>query len=108
MEIAKYNTKEFEIEIQNFKGNIDKMIFTVEDVSGNVMFKKSIGNGIEKDVENYVLSIAPEDTKNMNPYYTYKYFLEIIIETPQYVDTTLTDDFKVLESSRDLKEEING
>jgi len=106
MEIAKYNTKEYEIEIQNFKGNIDKMVFTVQDVSGNVMFKKSIGNGIEKENDNYILSIMPDDTKNMNTYYTYKYFLEIIIETPKYIETTLTGDFRVLESSRDLKEEI--
>jgi len=108
MEIAKYNTKEYEIEIQNFKGNIDKMIFSVQDVLGNVIFKKSIGNGIEKQGDNYVLSIKPDDTKNMNIYYTYKYFLEIIIEVPEYVETTLTDDFRLLESSRDLMEEING
>lgn len=106
MEIAKYNTKQYEIEIQNFNGNIDKMIFTVQDVLGNVIFKKSIGNGIEKEDKNYILSISPDDTKNMNILYTYKYFLEIIIQTPEYVETTLTGDFRLLESSRDLREEI--
>ena len=107
MEIAKYNTKEYEIEIQDYSGPIDKMIFSVQDVLGNVIFKKSLGNGIEKEDNNYILSIKPEDTKNMNILYTYKYFLEIIINEPEIVDTSLTDDFIVLESSRDLKEEID-
>ena len=107
MEIAKYNTKEYEIEIQNYNGEIDKMIFTVQDLLGNVIFKKTIGNGIERDDKNFILSIEPEDTKNMNILYTYKYFLEIIIETPKYVETSVTGDFMVLESSRDLKEEID-
>lgn len=108
MEIAKYNTREYEIEVKDFNGTIDEMIFTVEDVMKNVMFKKTIGNGIVKDNKNYILSINPDDTKDMNTLYTYKYFLEIIIKEPQFVDTTLTDDFRLLESSRDLREEING
>lgn len=108
MEIAKYNTREYEIEVKDFNGTIDEMIFTVEDVMKNVMFKKTLNNGIVKDNKNYILSINPDDTKDMNTLYTYKYFLEIIIKEPQFVDTTLTDDFRLLESSRDLREEING
>ena len=108
MEIAKYNTKEYEIEIEDFNGTIDEMIFTVEDVMKNVIFKKTLGNGIVKENNSYILSIEPDDTKNMNALYTYKYFLEVIINEPKFVDTTLTDDFRVLESSRDLGEAING
>lgn len=107
LEIAKYNTKDIEIDIK-FNGIIDKINFVVEDCQKNLMFKKSLNNGITVlEGNKYLLSILPNDTKDMNTLLTYTYFLEIILPNNQYVETAIKGDFKVTESSNDLGEEVN-
>lgn len=109
IKIAKFNTKDYEINIEGYDEEIGKIIFVVEDCLKNVVLKKELGNGIEKTGDNqYLLSIEANDTKKMNAMYSYKYFLEVIIENPSYVETTLTGDFILEESSSDLGDEING
>lgn len=105
IEIPKYNTREYEIVIKNYSGEISELNFVVEDCEKNTMFKKTLNHGIIKDT-NYILKIMPDDTKNMNVLYTYKYFIEIIINSPQYVDTRIVGDFLLTESSSSLGDEI--
>lgn len=107
--IPKYNTKDYELEVNNYDGEISKILFTVEDCTKNTMFKKELNNGITKVNDNdYILSIYAKDTKKMNSLYTYKYFLEVVINSPNYVQTVVSGDFIIEDSSRDLGDEING
>lgn len=107
--LAKYNTKDYEINITGFDGEISKLLFTVEDVSKNTIFKKELNNGIVKVNDGqYVLSIEAQDTKNMNENYTYTYYIEVIIDSPYYVETMQTGNFELTKSSNELGSEING
>ena len=106
IELPKFNTRNIEITIKNYDGEIDELNFVVEDCSKNTMFKKSINNGIVKtDTNKYLLSIYANDTKEMSTLLTYKYFIEIIINKPEFVMTKQVGDFKITESSTELGRE---
>ena len=108
IELPKFNTRNIEITIKNYNGEIDELNFVVEDCSKNTMFKKSINNGIVKTASNkYLMSIYANDTKEMSPALTYKYFIEILINKPDFVMTKIVGDFILTESSTELGVEIN-
>ena len=108
IELPKFNTRNIEITIKNYNGDIDEINFNVEDCSKKTMFKKSINNGIVKTASNkYLMSIYADDTKDMQPLLTYKYFIEILINKPEFVMTKQVGDFIITESSTELGVEIN-
>ena len=108
IELPKFNTRNIEITIKNYNGEVDEINFNVEDCTKKTMFKKSINNGIVKTASNkYLMSIYAEDTKDMQPLLTYKYFIEILINKPEFVMTKQVGDFIITESSTELGVEIN-
>lgn len=107
IEINKYNTQEILINIQNYDGEIDVLNFVVEDALKNIVFKKTLLDGITKQENNkYIVSIEANDTKDTNPLYKYTYYIEILLSGNDVVQTAKKGDFKVGESSTSLKEEI--
>ena len=108
IQIPKYNTKNIELTIKNYTSEIDELNFVVEDCSKNTIFKKTLDDGIVlTDTNKYTLSIEADDTKDMSTLLTYKFFIEIIIDKPTFVETKLVGDFVVTESSTSLGEELN-
>lgn len=80
-------------------GANDKLYLTCKESpnSTNVLFQKTIGNGIELDDDYYVVTIEPDDTTNLN-YTTYGFDIELktstgIVSTLKVGSITLTDEY---------------
>lgn len=75
------DTLSFGIEYDGTTQDLDTAYFTCRnsESSENVIFQKSIGNGIEKvDTGVYIVRVAPSDTKYIEPG-TYYYDFQISI-----------------------------
>ena len=72
------DTVSFNMEIEGLDQDLDTAFLTCrKSYTGEILFQKSLGNGITKqDTGLYVLRIAPEDTKDVEPA-KYYYDLEL-------------------------------
>lgn len=70
--MIKGDTVSFGVDVRDGEGNlvnVDSMILTVKkiDIGNKALFQKTIGNGVTKRSDGYVIRIAPEDTENEKP-----------------------------------------
>lgn len=73
------NDHEVKFRFKNFTGTIEKMYFTVKCAAGKVRLQKTIGNGIEKVDDWYVITFVPADTNDIQCYLKMFYDIEIVV-----------------------------
>lgn len=88
-----------------YKGEIEKMYFTVKDEVRNVILAKRLGDGsFEKDGEWYVIKFVPKDTDDLQFWLELTYDIEIIVQGEKY--TIMKDEFKLKEDVTRPDEEV--
>ena len=97
--LTRGDTLSFGFEIEGVD-NLETAFFTCKkDINDNVnLFKKSLGNGITKTDDGYVVRVAPADTKNAE---IGKYFYDLQIGVNNDIFTVLKG---VLELTYDVSE----
>lgn len=89
----------------NYSGPIDTVYFTVRNDYRELAITKSLGNGIEKSGDYYVITFTPEDTDKLSVFSEMTYDIEIIINGKKY--TVAKDDFILEEDITRPTEEVD-
>lgn len=62
IEFFRGDNHQVKFKFKSYTGQVDKMYFTARDKNREVKITKSLGNGITKEGEYYIINFTPSDT----------------------------------------------